>query len=112
MRLGRRRYFILAAILLCITLLLPVQFIFVGGPAAWLLLFMPRARDIGRPVWSWVALAIVSAEIFGRPSFQYLTSRFGRETTGWVVIALFAIHLVFAVLIGLPPSRDRAQPRS
>ena len=46
--LALRGYFICLALISVVVLLMPPSFIFVGGPAAWLLLFEARIRDVGK----------------------------------------------------------------
>jgi hypothetical protein len=106
--LGRRDYWICAGLLVAITALLPVSFIFVGAPAGWLLLFTARVQDIGKSAWSWPALAIVGLEMFGRSGFRYVAEHYSRSTAGYLFIGLVVLHLVFAVALGL--QRSRAAP--
>jgi hypothetical protein len=106
---GRKKYFIFAGLIVVLIALMPLSFAFGAGPAAaWLLLFTARIRDIGRQVWAIPALLLVALEMFTKETANAISGHFGRESSGYFLIALFLTHVVFAVALGL----QRSKPRS
>jgi hypothetical protein len=106
---GQKKYFIFAGLIVALIALMPLSFAFgAGPPAAWLLLFTARIRDIGRQVWSVPALLLVGAEMFLKDIANAISSHYGRELSGYFFIALSVTHVVFAIVLGLQRSATRA----
>jgi hypothetical protein len=104
LQIGRRAYFIWAGALVLATAILPISFLFIGGPAGWLLLFMARVRDIRSKVWGWPALALVGAEMFGREILKVFTERGEAAVGGYLLAALLLAHVCFAIALGVQRS--------
>lgn len=97
-KIGRRDYFICLAILIALYLLSPRA----APGIAWMLLFVGRARDTERKLWNILALVIILPEMFFlKPSINALNEAYGRGVVGWVMIAVIAVHLGFAVTLGM-----------
>lgn len=104
----RKTYFISAGVLVVLVALMPMSFaISAGAAAGWLLLFTARIRDIGRQMWSIPALLLVGLEMFNKETVGWLYGHFGREWTGYFIIALLIVHVVFAVALGIQRSAPR-----
>jgi uncharacterized membrane protein YhaH (DUF805 family) len=100
-KIGRRDYFICLAILIVIYLLSTTA----APGIAWMLLFVGRARDTERKLWSILALLITVPEMFFlKASVNALNETYGRSVVGWVMIAVIAVHLGFAVTLGMQQS--------
>ncbi len=106
LRVGRRAYFIWAAVLILVSLLLPGM-IFAGAPAGWLMLFMARARDTGRRILTAPALVIVGVEMFAKDIARSLIPTIGKDPTGYLFLTLVVAHLGFAVFLGTRQSVPR-----
>jgi len=106
---GRRTYFLCAGLLLVVIAIMPLSFALSPGAAAgWLLLFTARIRDMGRRlIWSGLGLVLVALEMFIKEIGSSVVTYIGRQVVGYFVMAVFAIHLVFAVALGL----QRGAPR-
>ncbi|HEY2661675.1 MAG TPA: hypothetical protein VGI79_18285 [Caulobacteraceae bacterium] len=79
-----------------ITALLPISFLFTGGPAGWLVLVTAGIGDIRKNIWAWPALFLIGAEMFGKEALRYLAGPYGQSAVGYLMISLLMVHIGFA----------------